>query len=123
MKENHNSQKAGQKAENEASRFLQTKGLRLLAQNYHCHFGEIDLIMQDHEDIVFIEVRVRNNSCYGDPIESVTIKKQKKIFKTATHYLQTKNWLDKVNCRFDIIGISGSNDIEWVKDAFEVDYF
>ena len=123
MKDNHKSQKSGQKAEEQACQFLKTKGLELLAQNYRSHFGEVDLIMQEGKVIVFVEVRVRNNSYYGDPIESVNISKQKKIFKTATHYLQAKKWLDKVDCRFDIIGITESNSIEWIKDAFEVDYF
>jgi putative endonuclease len=119
----NSSQKTGQHAEQQALGFLQNQGLQLLDQNYRCHQGEIDLIMRDSNIIVFVEVRTRSNSCYEDPIESVTIGKQKKIFKAATHYLQKMNWLDSVDCRFDIIGITDPNQVEWIKDAFEVDYF
>lgn len=112
----------GQQAEKQACVFLEEKGLKLLARNYHCVFGEIDLIMRDQDDVVFVEVRKRTNTDYGDAIESITLIKQRKLIKTATHYLQKLQWLDKVPCRFDIIGIS-LNQIEWIKDAFTADNF
>lgn len=118
-----NSVSKGQQAERWVSEYLQKQGLRLLTHNYRCALGEIDLIMQDSHDVVFIEVRSRNNIFYGSAIESVDTYKQKKIIKTATHYLQKKGWLDKVDARFDIVGIrsTGANSIEWIKDAFSAD--
>lgn len=112
----------GQKAEQEAATFLEKKGLILLVRNYHCLFGEIDLIMRDHDDIVFVEVRKRSNPYYATPEESVDITKQRKLIKTALHYLQKQRWFDKVQCRFDVVGIS-KNQIEWIQDAFSAENF
>lgn len=114
-------QQTGQLAEQEACEFLKTKGLKLIHRNYRCLCGEIDLIMQDQQDIVFIEVRVRNHPNYGDAVESVNKSKQKKIIKTASYFLQQHKWFDKVNCRFDVIGISYTKTkaaIEWIQNAF-----
>lgn len=107
----------GQQAENAACAFLEKKGLKLLIRNYHCKLGEIDLIMQDNEDIVFIEVRKRMHADFASALESVTYTKQQKIIKTATFFLQNKGWLDKACCRFDVVGLSDGR-IDWVKDAF-----
>ncbi|OGT63714.1 MAG: YraN family protein [Gammaproteobacteria bacterium RIFCSPHIGHO2_12_FULL_45_12] len=112
----------GQQFELEAYQFLHERGLRLLARNYHCYFGEIDLIMRDQQDLVFIEVRSRHHTQYGSAIESVTQHKTRKIIKTAGHFLMKKNWTDKMNCRFDVIAISPKNGqmtIEWIKNAFQ----
>lgn len=112
----------GHLAEKKVCAFLEAKGLKLLMRNYHCAFGEIDLIMRDAQEIVFIEVRTRSTTVYGSAIESVTLTKQRKLIKTATHYLQKQRWFDKVQCRFDIIGISEGR-MEWIKDAFSTDNF
>lgn len=119
-------QQAGQLAEKQACDYLQRQGLRFLDCNYRTRVGEIDLIMQDNEEIVFIEVRLRNNRQFGSSIESVNHTKQRKIIKTAMHYLTERQLLDKVNCRFDVIGISylqPKAEIEWIQDAFSTDDF
>jgi putative endonuclease len=107
----------GNLAEQKACAFLQTKGLTLITRNYRCIYGEIDLIMQEGDDIVFVEVRSRAYSDFGYAEETVDYHKQKKILNTAMHFLQEKNWLDTVDCRFDVIGFLNSN-IKWIKDAF-----
>lgn len=109
--------KIGRLAEQEACDFLLKQGLQLIIQNYRGPQGEIDLIMQDGDDRVFVEVRKRNRSDFGDAIESVSYQKQQKIIHTALRYLQSINGLDNIACRFDIIGIQ-QNKIEWIKDAF-----
>jgi putative endonuclease len=117
-----NKQQIGQAAERQACTFLQEKGLRLLIKNYSCPYGEIDLIMQDQDDIVFVEVRSRKRTDYGNALESVNNNKRKKLIKTATHFLQMKQWLHKINSRFDIIAIhpiAGKMQLEWVKNAFQ----
>lgn len=117
-------QSKGKQAELNACEYLQTKGLRLLVQNYRCNRGEIDLIMQDQDDIVFIEVRSRNRVDYGNALESITKNKINKLIKTATYFLQQKKWLYKVNSRFDIVvihPITGRLHLEWIKNAFTVD--
>ena len=110
----------GRNAEQLAYDFLKKKGFKLLQQNYRCYQGEIDLIMQDKEETVFIEVRSKNRADFCSAVESITDAKQRKIIRTATHYLQKQNTLDTTPCRFDVIGIDGNN-VEWIKDAFNYD--
>lgn len=113
----------GKDGELKACRYLQAKGLKLLQQNYYCPLGEIDLIMQDSTDIIFVEVRFRSSKDFGSAIETITKSKINKLVKSATHFLQKKNWLHKINSRFDIIAINVSgtkHEIDWIKNAFNV---
>ena len=100
---------------------LQKQGLKLLDQNYHGKYGELDLIMQDTDSIVFVEVRYRNKTSFGTPAESITYQKQQKIIKTALYYLQRHpEWQDAA-ARFDVIGITSGNnqaEVEWIQNAF-----
>lgn len=114
---NNQKRAIGELAEKKARDFLLANGLKFVTQNYHCAYGEIDLIMRDGDEIVFVEVRLRTHSDYGTALESIDHNKQKKLLTTATHYLQKYGWLDKVSCRFDVIGYSDT-DIDWIKDAF-----
>jgi putative endonuclease len=114
-------QKIGKLAELEACQFLQAKGLCLLVKNYRCYHGEIDLIMKEQEDIVFIEVRSRSRTDFGNASETIDKRKQSKLIKAATHFLQKKEWLFKVNSRFDVVAIqfkAGKLELEWIKNAF-----
>ena len=118
--------KLGQSAEEAACQFLLAKGLRLLTRNFRCKVGEIDIIMQDQQEIVFVEVRVRNHPHFADGFDSVDYFKQQKIIKAATYFLCGKNWFDKVNCRFDVISISYAQAgpaMDWLKDAFTIDNY
>ncbi len=104
-----------------ALKFLRKQGLRQFQLNFHSRFGEIDLIAQDADVLVFIEVRYRKNRNHGDAAATVNFYKQQKIIRTAEHYLQKKGLTNKMPCRFDVIGISGSLDaleIQWIKNAF-----
>ena len=112
----------GQQAEQWASEYLQQQGLQLVTTNYHCRRGEIDLIMHDHDTLVFVEVRYRKTSTFGSALESVDHRKQKKLIVTAEHYLQ-KNTASFSHYRFDVIAISPEQshpNITWVKDAFQL---
>ncbi|OGT35097.1 MAG: YraN family protein [Gammaproteobacteria bacterium RIFCSPHIGHO2_12_FULL_37_14] len=111
----------GKSAELVACQFLLKKGLRLLTTNYRCYYGEIDIIMQDSDDIVFVEVRGRGSNKYGSALESINKSKIKKIIKTATHFLQRKKLLYQVTSRFDVVAINqlaSKWDIDWIKNAF-----
>jgi putative endonuclease len=112
----------GQAAETTACAFLEKQGLRLLEKNFSCPCGEIDLIMQDQEMLVFVEVRLRQHSHLGSAIESVTRPKQKRLLKAALLYLQKKRCLYKIPYRFDIIGMDGNKPLEWLKNAFSADF-
>ncbi len=109
----------GKDAEKIAASYLQKQSLTLLAQNYRCRFGEIDLIMQENDTLVFIEVRLRTQEAFGGAAASITSSKQAKLLRTARHYLAEIN--DQPPCRFDVILFSGRNgqNIEWIRNAFE----
>jgi len=117
MQDTHNTLSSGFIWEEQACKFLKNKGLKFITKNYRCPCGEIDLIMQENDVLVFIEVRLRNHKDYGNALESIDSRKQQKLLKSAMHYLQKHHLLDKIDCRFDVIGFSNST-IEWIKDAF-----
>jgi putative endonuclease len=110
---------AGLDAEKLAATFLAARGLILIAQNYHCRFGEIDLIMKEANTLVFIEVRLRSNANFGNAAMSITAQKQQKISIAAQHYLQ-QNAIE-MPCRFDVIVMNKAelSAIEWIKNAFD----
>lgn len=96
----------GQIAEAAASDYLQKKGLQLIEKNFRCPQGEIDLIMKDKEYLVFVEVRFRQRQHYGNSIETISPTKKSCLIRAATHYLLQHNLVDKVNCRFDVLGLN-----------------
>lgn len=106
----------GQIAEDEACKFLQQHGLKLVEKNYRCRTGEIDLIMQDKEELVFVEVRYRTKSDYGSALDSVDQNKIQKVISAASHYV-SKHQPD-LPMRFDVIGFDASYKPKWVTNAF-----
>jgi putative endonuclease len=108
----------GDAAEDVALRHLQTHGLRQLARNFKAKGGEIDLIMQDGVTLVFVEVRARSRSDYGDAAASVTPGKQQRIAKAAAHYLQQRGG-QMPACRFDVVAITPNTPPQWIKAAFD----
>lgn len=96
-------------------------GLQLIERNFSCKVGEIDLIMRDKSQWVFVEVRLRTNPYFADGAASVTPSKQKKLKKAALYYLQRQQLVDKVNMRFDVVSISKPNNqwyFHWIQHAF-----
>ncbi len=113
--------KRGQWAERLAEDYLMQHGLELIQRNYSCRMGEIDLIMQEQNTIIFVEVRYRKNDQYGGGIESIDARKQKKLNSTAMHYLQNNDRYQEHPCRFDAMIITGQSSkpsINWIKNAF-----
>jgi putative endonuclease len=132
--------KIGAQAELFAVGYLRQHGLKLIAQNYRCRFGEIDLIMQDGEMLVFIEVRLRNSNKFGGASASIDFHKQRKLICTAQLYLSRLSYIPP--CRFDAILLKSpapqarlsppspalpdkdsllefkNSDLEWIKNAF-----
>lgn len=116
--------KRGEYAELSASKWLKRQGLKLIASNYCCRQGEIDLIMLDKKQLVFIEVRYRKNALYGSGADSVTLTKQAKIRKAAQHFLSKQPKLANLSCRFDVVSAQPgqSSDtlcLDWIKNAFQ----
>ena len=120
MKMNQNN--AGLEAEKLAATFLKNNGLKLVTQNYHCRYGEIDLVMKEAKTLIFVEVRLRSNSQFGSAGASITLQKQQKLIAAAQHYLQTQQASgDDIACRFDAILMNKADltSIEWVRNAFD----
>lgn len=102
--------------------FLQHKGYRILAKNYRIKSGEIDLVAQHDNYIIFIEVKYRRGLTYGRPSEAVTSTKQQRIIKTALHYIATRESTEQ-NYRFDVIEIlsqGAETEINHIENAFDV---
>ena len=111
----------GQDAETLACEYLQAKGMALVKRNYRSRFGEIDLIMHDRDNLIFVEVRYRRQVRYGSGAESVDARKQAKLVTCARHYLLRHPRAAQRPCRFDVVAINGDEtgtDIEWIVDAF-----
>jgi putative endonuclease len=111
--------KTGDDAESLALSYLQDRGLMLVMQNYRCRFGEIDLIMQHRETLVFVEVRYRASTSYGGAAASIHVAKQRRIIAAATHYLSTLRTVPP--CRFDAILMNKLDNahVEWLQSAFD----
>ncbi len=113
----------GDKGERKAVRFLKKLGYRILERQHEDHFGEIDIIAIDGNQIVFVEVKTRRTTEAGHPFEAVDLNKQKKIARAALAWLKSRKRLNQ-SCRFDVISIiweseTGSPEITHFKHAFE----
>ncbi len=113
----------GEAAEDRALRYLQARGLSVIARNYRCKTGEIDLVMRDVAGtLVFVEVRARvarSAQRFGGAAASVTPAKQRRLIAAAEDFLAGHPG-EVPACRFDVIAIDGTR-IEWMRDAFGVE--
>lgn len=110
----------GREAEETALDFLQQQGMRLVERNFRCRLGELDLIMEHDETLVFVEVRYRKSDRFGSALESVDKTKQTRLIRAADYYLGLKN-IDKP-ARFDVVAVAPAvteTPIDWVRDAFQ----
>lgn len=106
----------GQVGEDAALAYLTRHGLVLVARNFRCKGGEIDLIMQDRSSLVFVEVRKRADNRHGGAAASITSAKQRRLLIAAQVYLQ--RYAMPPACRFDVIAIDGEK-LDWLKNAIE----
>ncbi len=106
---------SGSEAEERAAQHLVRHGLKILARNYRCRGGEIDLVCRDGATLVFVEVRLRSNRNFGGAAASITPAKQRRITLAANHYLAGK---PLPVCRFDAVLLDGT-DIDWIRNAFD----
>ena len=110
----------GATAEDIARRHLEQQGLHLVTRHYQARVGELDLVMQEGKTLVFVEVRYRQRTRFGDGVDSIDSRKQIKLTRTANHYLQTHYKNTPPPCRFDVVSISstlGDPKIEWLQNA------
>ena len=117
-------QDSGQAAEALACGHLERNGLRLIAQNWRCRSGELDLVMLDGSTLVFVEVRFRKHLAWGGALESVDMRKRGKLITAAQQFLQSDSRWRKSPCRFDVVAIEPDGkennlQLNWLKNAFE----
>lgn len=99
-----NKRARGAKGEGLAADYLCSEGYEILARNYRCPLGEIDLIARQGDLLVFVEVRSRWSGNFGSPEESISDRKKNKLIDLANYYLSVELQCE-IPCRFDFIGI------------------
>jgi len=109
----------GARYEDIALAHLERAGLALIARNYTCRYGEIDLVMRDRDVIVFVEVRYRSAGRFGDGVDSITASKRTKLVRAAGAFLAEHPRLAAAACRFDVLAIGDASAIDWRQNAFE----
>ncbi len=109
--------RAGARAEDLCAEFLRGAGLRVLARNWRCRHGEIDLVAEERGTLVFAEVRYRSDARFGGAAESVTAAKQARLIAAARLYLMRRPDAD---CRFDVLLLDAleAGRIRWIRNAF-----
>lgn len=106
-----------------AARWLQDRGMRVLARNFKGKTGEIDIIARDGQSLVFVEVRARSNPQFAGAAASVDRRKQSRILRTAQLFLQHHPHWAGLACRFDVIAFepsqfAGGPQLRWIRAAF-----
>jgi putative endonuclease len=110
----------GLQGEQAVAEFLMRRGMTILQRNYRTRFGEIDIIAQDGECIVFVEVKSCRSTAYGEPATWVNSRKQKRMVLAAAQYLQTMQW-EEQECRFDVVTVTWKQKVpefRYIKQAF-----
>jgi putative endonuclease len=116
----HARQDYGLLGEDLACDALAARGYAVVARRYRTRAGELDIIARHGDYLVFVEVKARQTSNFGDPEEAVTLQKQQRMVWMATDYL-TRHNLSDVPCRFDVVAISSETDppvVTVIEDAF-----
>ena len=110
----------GKAGEDLAARFLERNGFKIIDRNYRFERGEIDLIAEEGDELVFVEVKARRSTIFGSPEDAVTEKKQEQVHAIADGYLFEHD-IDNRPCRFDVVAIefkNGKPEIRHIRDSF-----
>ena len=113
-------QQLGLQGETLACGELERHGYAILERRYRTRAGEIDIIASDAGTVVFVEVKARLDLSFGDPVEAVTMEKQRRVVAMATDYV-ARHELDDTPCRFDVVTVDALIEpprIVLYKDAF-----
>jgi putative endonuclease len=112
----------GVHAEQLAGRYLESRGLIVIARNVRFKVGEIDLVCLDQQVLVIVEVRLRRNDEFGGALASINTWKQRKLIRATQCFLQRSSEWAHLPLRFDVIAITGlphrDPEITWIKQAF-----
>ena len=109
--------RTGARAEDLCAQLLRRAGLRVLARNWRCRLGEIDLVAEEGGTLVFAEVRLRRDARFGGAAESVTGAKRARLIAAARLYLSRR---PEAVCRFDVLLLDAleASRIQWIRNAF-----
>jgi putative endonuclease len=113
-------QRLGLEGEEIAALELERLGYQILARRHRTRFGELDLVANDNGTVVFVEVKTKTDSSFGDPAEMVTAQKQRRVVSMAEDYV-SGHQLHTTPCRFDVVGVDASvvpARVTVYKDAF-----
>lgn len=113
---------SGREAEALAETHLHARGLRTVARNYRCRYGELDLVMRDGPALVVVEIRYRRHLVPVPPAETVTARKRTRIARAAADFLQRYPAYDEYPLRFDVVAVSGllnAPNVQWLRSAFD----
>jgi putative endonuclease len=111
----------GRVGEDYAAKFLSESGLIVIKRNYRCPKGEIDIIAQDTQDLIFIEVRTRSSAVKGWGEESITALKRQRLQAIASYYLLEQGYSVWPRIRFDLVALRRQNGkllCNWLKAIF-----
>lgn len=112
----------GAHAEEYALQYLRQQGLDLVARNWSCPQGELDLVMCHAKTLVFVEVRYRRHQSWGGPLASVDSHKQRRLIQAACAFLQAHTGWRDAPCRFDVVALTGNPvnyNLDWISNAFD----
>lgn len=98
----------GHEGEQQAKKLLKSKGYRFITQNYRTNFGEIDLIFQDNDQLIFVEVKTRTRVEQGMPEEAVNAHKLRQITRVAEHFMQQHQQLPQSG-RIDVVSVEATH--------------
>jgi len=110
----------GRAAEERARRHLESHGLRLRTANYRSRWGELDLVMETRELLIFVEVRYRARDDFGGALASVDAGKQRRLVRAAREYI-ARHGLATRAARFDVVALGTGDRIEWIAGAFDAE--
>lgn len=113
-----NNRQIGSKYEQLAADYLKKQGYCIVERNYYTPYGEIDIIAQQDEVLVFVEIKYRSNRRYGAATDAVDHRKQWRISKSAMYYYAYHGYEEQRPCRFDVITVQGSA-VTHIQDAFD----
>jgi len=112
-----NKRKLGDAYEQVAVDYLIKRQYAILTRNFYTKFGEIDIVALDGNVLCFIEVKYRKTADAGNPMEAITVTKQKRICNSARVYLMKYPKYQRLQVRFDVLGILGQ-EVELLQNAF-----
>ncbi|HKD42324.1 MAG TPA: YraN family protein [Myxococcaceae bacterium] len=117
----HDRRGFGCEGEDATAQMLEAQGYAIRSRNFRCRYGELDLVAEKDGTLCFVEVRMRSTAIWGDPSNSISWSKQRRVVKAALHYLLAYGLHDKM-IRFDVVSVIGRGRhavLEHLPNAFD----